>query len=148
MNFIRGIAMESAEGLSGKDIKLLVIENLKDAGVDPELVEVIVKTGSKIVLRGEIFSESEGSLIMQTVLDIIGINNVVNEMEVVEGASDYNESSDEGLRDEDNEAYGTEDMFKAVEDGMPYIPPMSSSFDWDSKRVRKKRTRRESDLYW
>ncbi len=142
--------MDNVDDLSRIELKKLVVESLKDVGIDPELIEIIAESSSKIILRGEIYSRTEGDLAVQTVTDISGIDNVVDEMEIIEDAGNmiFPENPDEDLLDEDNVCYGTEDMCKAVEDGVPYIPPMNSSFDKDARRTRKKQLRRETDIYW
>ena len=143
--------MDNSEGLSNIELKELIIENLKDIGIDPELLDIHIKKNQRVVLRGDIYSEGEGNLIVQTIMDIIGIEHVKNEMRVNEGRSDdfyLDDEEEEYLLDEDNESYGTEDIFRSVEDGLPYVPPMVSSAEKLEKQSRRKKARRQSDIYW
>ncbi len=137
--------VENIEGLSNEEIKELIIEQLKDIGVDTEAVEVEIEKGPSIVLRGTVESVADRYLIKKTIMDIDGIDDVQDELVVMdepEGLDD--DYSEGGLLNNDGDDTMTEDAFEAMEDGIPYIPPdrpfrdeISEDPDW--KKTRKKR---------
>ncbi len=141
--------MAKIEGLSNKELKELIVQSLKETGVDPDLFEVKIKKGARVVLRGEVDSERERDLIMRTIRDVAGIDDIVDGLIILKGLhndlpgddSDY-EHEDE-LFDDDHECIGTEDVFRSVEDGLPYIPPTDARFERSFEEKREKRPRRK-----
>jgi len=143
--------MENIHRLSGDELHELINENLKTAGVEPDLISIKIKKGSRIHLEGELDSRRIRDLIMQTITDIVGVDKVVDDTHIIDDSEEdiYDDDRDDSeLFDEDNECVGTEDVFRAVEDGLPYIPPTTSRFDELEQSRRRKKERRESDIYW
>ena len=82
-------------------------------------------------------------------MDVVGIDDIDDELVGIEGVrgeleEELYEHEEGDLYDEDDEYVGTEDVFRSVEDGVPYIPPTSPTFqepaeDRKSKKKKKKR---------
>lgn len=144
--------MENIYGLTGDELHALIVENLKSTGIDPELISITIKKGPRVVLKGEIDSKRERDLVVQTITDIVGIDEVIDSMNVMDPRQDYlyqdDDDDEDELLDEDNESMGTEDISRSVEDGVPYVPPMTSRFNELEMRARQKERRRRSDIYW
>ena len=140
--------MEDLEGLTNEEIKELIFEQLRDIGVHTDTIEVEVRKGPSVALKGTVESAAERYLIKKTVMDIDGIDDVLDDLVIMnepEAESDDGEGVENGgLLNRDIDEEMTEDAFEAMEDGIPYIPPdrplhdeMSNDTDW--KKDRKKR---------
>ena len=137
--------MSKNDNLSNKDLRELIIERLREIDIDTELIQIDVHDGSKVTLGGEADFSRERDLIIQTIFEIVWVEDIKDHMIIMED-EDYafrlegmelERSGD--LFDEDNECIGTEDVFRAVEDGMPYIPPTTSSFDKENNNAEKRK---------
>ncbi len=114
--------------LSGSDLKDLIFNQLKSSGIDTELLEIDVKNGPFVIIRGEIKSDRTRELIKQVILEEVGISKIKDELHSSDddySDEDVNLDDEDNFYDEDNEYIGTEDVFRSVEDGIPYIPPTS-----------------------
>ena len=134
--------MNNTEGLTNEDIRELIVGQLKSHGIDAELVEVVVTKGPKVTLRGDVDSLREKELINQIIIDEVGISKIRNELEVFDDIYsdlDDNYKDQDEFFDEDNEYIGTEDVFRSVEDGIPYIPPTTASFEEEEKSKKRRR---------
>ena len=142
--------MENANGLTNGELKELILEHLDEMGIAPGAVEVRVLKGHKVVLEGKVDSERNKDLIIRYVRDVAGLSDIVDELIVVEDFEELREEDhheDYELYDEDNEYVGSEDVFRAVEDGVPYVPPTEPptaeySDEPEPGEKRKKRPRR------
>ena len=141
--------MGNIERLSDIEMRALIVESLKAVHVDPELISIRVKKGPKVVLGGEVDSRRERGLIIQTIMDIVGVEDVVDEMCIINGRHDDHLDDDDGeLYDEDNQCIGTEDAYRAIEDGVPYIPPTTSPFEEFDDRPRRRNSGRNFNMDW
>ena len=141
--------MGNIDGLSDNEMRGLIVESLKAVQVDPELISIGVKNGSIVVVGGEIDSRSEKALVVQTIMDVVGVEDVVDDMRVVDDRYDDSmEDDDSELYDEDNQCIGTEDAHRAIEDGVPYIPPTHSPFEEFDDRPRHKKSGRNFNMDW
>lgn len=139
--------MEEENGLSKKELQELILEQLDEMGVARGTIDVRVLKGPKIVLEGKVGSDEGRKFIVRAVQEIAGTNNVIDELIAAEEEyENYNGTrprDEHELYDEDNEYVGSEDVFRAVEDGVPYIPPTSPPLkeysDEQPERVRKNR---------
>jgi len=133
------------EGLSNDELKDLILESLRGTGVDLALISVRVKNGPKVIVKGDADTAGEKFLIIQTIADVVGIDDIIDNIAVMspgyDGVAEYDTPGD-AIYDEDNECVGTEDVFRALEDGLPYIPPTSSSLDEYDGRSRRRKNRR------
>jgi len=135
--------MGNLEGLLKEELKELIVEQLEDAGVDIETIEVEIVDGPQVILRGKVDFGSERRMIKATIMDVVGIDDIVDELVVIRGVSDGTEDEardpEAAPYDEDEEFVGTEDVFQSVEDGVPYIPPSNPTYRESPKNIRWKR---------
>ncbi len=137
--------MENIEGLSNEELKELILEHLREDGVDPETIEVEVQDGPRVILKGKVDSGTQHEMIKQIITDIVGVEDIIDEIMVIQGVDDDEileedeEEEEKDVYDEDEEDTGTEDAFRAVEDGIPYIPPTNPSFQELPEKPRRRR---------
>jgi hypothetical protein len=142
--------MEESNGLSKDELRELILEQLDEMGIAPGTIEVRILEGRKVALEGKVDSDRGRKFIVKAAQDIAGINNVIDELIAAEdecesyGGEEAHEEYE--LYDEDNEYIGSEDVFRAVEDGVPYIPPTSppSAEYSDEGSQRNRRKKRKS----
>jgi hypothetical protein len=117
--------------------KAFIIESLKESGVDVDSVDIRLKKDGGLVLSGEVSSQREKAMIYKSVKDVAGIEDIEDDIIVLndeEGGMEdlggiLDDHDDDGsLYDEDNECVASQDIFRSVEDGVPYIPPTDPSF--------------------
>lgn len=140
--------MGDAEELSNEELLNLINENLREIGVDPELIEIEIKKGSEIIVRGEVDSKRQRDLVIQTIAEAAQTEDVNDKLVVLGELSDdeFEEddpSKENELYDEDNQSVGTEDVFRSVEEGMPYIPPSDPAYQKASENAKKKRKKKK-----
>ncbi|MFH1665567.1 MAG: hypothetical protein ABIA77_05425 [Candidatus Omnitrophota bacterium] len=122
--------MENDKKRSSFEVKKMILSELKDVGYSTELVDIRVVKGKKVILSGEVLSPYEKNILVNTASSVVGSDNVIDETVIMDNACDeYEDDSllkNNELRDEDEDFIGTEDIFRSIEDGIPYIPPTSS----------------------
>ncbi len=132
---------------SSEEIKKIIYEHLDDMGVSRENMQISIVNGSKVVLRGEILHESQREELKDFISDMAGIDNIVDELIVIHDEYEEGEgeelSDEEELYDEDKEKYGTGDIFRSVEDGVPYVPPTSPPYEESKKKERKRKRKKK-----
>ncbi len=139
--------MGDAEKLSNSELKNLIIEHLEDLGIEREMVDVEVRKGPKIVLRGEVYSERDRKTIIRMIKEDIGIGQVVDGILVLR--EEYGDQEDTGKAEEEDiyeqgeEYVGTEDIFRSMEDGIPYIPPSDPSYQRSYEELRWKKRKKK-----
>ncbi|MFH1799057.1 MAG: hypothetical protein ABH844_06980 [Candidatus Omnitrophota bacterium] len=127
--------MESKIEKSDKEVERFVKIKLKEAGAYPELLRIKVEDGVKVVLRGEVESWEKKYTVHQIVAAVLDSYDVVDELDVFEEARGNSQDEDEDeMFDEDHERIGTGDVFRSVEEGLPYIPPTGPSYRIFSKK--------------
>lgn len=144
-------AMGDIEGLSKEEIKSLILDEMRDLGINTETVEVEVVDGPKVILKGKVDSTSEKGMIKQTIMDVVGIDDISDELVVIEDTEedfeeDFSKEEDEESVEEpleEDEDIGTEDASQALEDGIPYIPPTSPTYQDSSSSIRRKRKKKK-----
>jgi hypothetical protein len=129
--------------LSKEELKELILEQLADASIGTETIEVEIVDGPQVILRGKVDFSSERRMIKAIIMDVDGIDDIVDELVVIRGVSDGTEDETRDLGsvpyDEDEEFVGTEDVFQSVENGVPYIPPTSPTYQESPKNIRWKK---------
>lgn len=133
--------MGSIDGLTVEEIKELILDDLRDSDADIEGVEVEVSTGPVVVLKGKVDSEADREVIIETITDIVGVEDIQDEIIVIEDAEDLDaaDSEDGEGSDREDKDIGTEDAFQAMEEGIPYIPPMRPTHRGASRHQDGKR---------
>ena len=138
--------MENIEGLSKEEIESLIREQLREVDIIPESFEIEVVEGPQVILRGKIDSRGERAMVMQIIIDVVGIDDIVDELVVVrdentEESEEFFEDAD--VRNPEEGDIGTEDAFQSIEDGIPYIPPTRHSYQEFPETKRKKKSRKK-----
>jgi len=142
--------MEEFKGLSNKELKELIVERLTEAGINTRLIAMDVKKGKEVVVRGEVNSSDEKDVILGVLEEFIEPENVTEGLIVMEDIEkdfsdeDPYKEDDSDFYDEDNESMGTQDIFRSVEEGMPYIPPTRPSYTSGTESSRGKKRNRKS----
>ena len=139
--------MADTEGLTNEELRELVLEQLKNLGVDPDPIEIEIVDSVNIILRGKVDSESEREMIKQTMLDVLGVSAIIDDLVAICSENrdllDTEEHEEGELYDEDEECIGTEDVFRSVEDGVPYIPPTSPTYQKSPETIKWKKKRKK-----
>jgi len=126
--------MQYIDGLSENQIKKLIFERLKELKIQYDLLRIDIIDGSRILLSGEVYSHLVQEEIKQAILDIVEVE-IIDKLIIVQDLYDkfdefdYNNDNyaDKNIYDEDD-SIGTEDISESIEEGIPYIPPTSSSY--------------------
>ena len=134
--------MKKKTGLSEKEIRELILEQLNDREIEHELVDVEVLKGPRVVLDGEISQENIRKAIKQVIRESFNIEDITDKLSITHDLyhnDDEEESEEEDLYDEDKEIIGTEGVCRSVEDGIPYFPPTRAHFRETSRKSMRKR---------
>ena len=139
--------MEDFNGLTSEELKEVIIEHLKNIGIDTDTIEIIVSGTGPVVLTGKVNSDCERKMIKQTLMDVLDIEAIVDELVVIQSAdtedADSKSSDTPDLYDTDDETIGTEDAFQSVEDGIPYIPPSNPTYQESPETVKWKKKKKK-----
>ena len=135
--------------MSDDELYQLIVQELQEyPNVDADWVDVAVKDGF-VTLSGRVGTEGEVQVAEKVLTDVIGVENYANELvvdelhrgqrpeaadvaamrdaaiqdQLGEGAEDQTDTADHLTEDIEAESFGTHDMQKAIEGGVPYIPP-------------------------
>lgn len=139
--------MKNTEGMPENDLKRLVFEKLYELGIDLESIRINVSKDSKIVLKGDVSSKRTQNMVRQAIIKVVGVDNLIDESIVFEGLDDYEDDDDDshggGTHDEDDDSYGTEDIFRSIEDGIPYIPPTEPTRQEHGNKFKRKRKKKD-----
>ncbi|MGB2651523.1 MAG: BON domain-containing protein [Candidatus Omnitrophota bacterium] len=139
--------MGDIEGLSDRKLKELILRQLKELGVDLDVIKIKVEKGPRVSLRGEVYSDRERHMVLQTVIDTVGADAISDGLVVVHGLYDDIEEDGgyrgDGLTDQDEDFIGTEDVFQSIEDGIPYIPPTSPAYQKTTEKEEWKKRKKK-----
>lgn len=113
--------------LSDREVEEAIRDLLKEDGrVDIEELRITCRHGV-VYLAGALPSEAEHSILRQLVMDTLGLEEVVDHLQVKEllwereeRAKDRAEEPPSGLGPEE-----TEDIVRSIEEGVEYIPPVN-----------------------
>ena len=132
--------MADIEGLTNEEIKELIFEQLRDEGVDIDVLEIEVTDGPRVIVKGKVGSEGEHYLIKKTIMDVVGIDDLEDELVVIDEPESIVEENDEGgLYNCDKDEELTEDAFESLEDGIPYTPPLRPLHDESDEHMTWKK---------
>jgi hypothetical protein len=140
------------DDLDDRELRDVVRSHLRaHNGIDADYITVLVEGGT-VVLEGRVGTDYERRAAEHVLTDVLGIENVRNDLVVqaihrAESSSDIEdhlveEEREEGLllgdrpvplsaesehtrEDLDSRLYGTSDIGKAISEGTPWIPPES-----------------------
>ena len=136
--------MGNIDGPSNLEFREIVRAHLTKLGVNHDLINIEVKKGPTVILKGEVYSDNVRNMIKEAINEMTEVYAVVDELIVTRELYDDMDDADEnGLMDEDKDLIGTEDVSRSIEDGIPYIPPTSPSYrehlDTNKPKRRKKK---------
>lgn len=97
-----------------------------DGRVDMDELRLVCRHGV-VHLEGALPSEAEHSILRQLLTDVIGLEEIVDHLQVKELLWDREERSKAVPVEESpggRESYGTEDIIESVEEGIDYVPPV------------------------
>ena len=125
-----------------QDLYDKIIQELEDLGIETEILSISVENGPKVIIDGEVYSHKDKELITQTIIEMIGIEDVEDYTSIMEGI--HEESSIDGedlenIDDIEDNSYGTEDIYESIEEGEPYIPPVNHIYSELSQKIRWKK---------
>jgi RNA polymerase-binding protein DksA len=112
--------------LSDRELEAVIREQVKEDGrIDTEELRITCRHGV-VYLAGTLPSEAEHSILRQLVTDTLGLEEVVDHVQVKELLWEREERT----RDRTEEPLGlgpdeTEDIIRSMEEGIEYIPPIS-----------------------
>lgn len=125
-----------------KIIKDILIQ-LEEAGIDCDPIRIEIDEDGTVDLSGEVCSLKEKETVLQIIEEGFGIENIKDELVVLEGIVDEGASGDQKEDISDSEKVeDTEDIYTAIEDGVPYSPPSEPVYresEEDGLRKKKKK---------
>ncbi len=124
-----------------------ILQELEDIGIDTELLTISMEKGPKVVIEGEVYSHKDNELIYQVLSDTLGIEEIENYTVIMAGIreeSSVNGEDFENIEDLEDDSYGTEDIFESIEDGEPYIPPVSHVYTELSQNIKWKKKKNKA----
>jgi len=142
------------EDLDPDELRHLVHETLRsNRSIDPSAIAVHVESG-KVILAGRVGTDAEKRIAERVVGDRIGLTNVESQLIVDplrravspeaadedigddeqdeglllgDGPRSHSDTSDHLASHAEDDLFGTVDRTEAIEDGIPWIPPESST---------------------
>jgi hypothetical protein len=114
--------------LSDVELEAVVRELVKDDGrVDLDELHIVCRHGV-VHLGGSLPSEAEHSILLQLITDVLGLEEIVDHVQVKELLWDREERSKAVRAEEHLPGEGpssTEDIVESLEEGIDYEPPVS-----------------------
>jgi DnaK suppressor protein len=114
--------------LSDREIEEYVREQVREDGrVDLEELRLVCRHGV-VHLEGALPSETEHSILLQLLTDVLGLEEIVDHIQVKELLWEQEEgakAASEAAPLPGQEPYGTEDIVESLEEGLEYVPPVS-----------------------
>ncbi|MEO7822876.1 MAG: BON domain-containing protein [Gemmatimonadaceae bacterium] len=106
--------------MSDGELRAFVRDRLEEQlAFDPQDIEVAVRNGV-VRLSGRVGTESEYRIVEHVVTDVLGLSEVNNELVI-----DSIGRAESPVAIDDAELFGTADVLKAIEGGIPWNPPDS-----------------------
>jgi RNA polymerase-binding protein DksA len=113
--------------LSDRELQTVIHERVREDGrVDTEELRVRCRQGV-IYLSGALPSEAEHSVLLQLLTDTLGLEEIVDRVQVNELLWERKDRSKVPPPEESlpwEEPYGTEDIVESSEEGTDYVPPV------------------------
>ncbi len=113
--------------LTDHELQTLIMQQLREDGrVDMEELRIVCRHGI-VYLDGALPSEAEHSVLLQLLKDVIGVEEVVDGIQVKELLWEREDRSKVEEPEEQppwGEPYGTEDIVESEEEGLDYVLPI------------------------
>ena len=120
-----------------------IFAQLEEVGVNCDLIKIEIDDEGRVVLRGDVCSLKEKDAIHQIITDSFGIEEIRDELTILEGIVDEG-GEPHSLYEEEDDSTNTEDISRAIEDGIPYTPPSEPVYRKQPEEVtvRKKKNKK------
>jgi DnaK suppressor protein len=113
--------------LSELELEEYLREQVREDGrVDMEELRLVCRHGV-VHLEGALPSEAEHSILLALLTDVIGLQEIVDHLQITEVLWEREERSKAVAAEEllpGREPYGTEDIVESIEEGVEYVPPI------------------------
>jgi DnaK suppressor protein len=123
-----GVVPSELRLLSDRELEEYVRDQVReDRRVDLEELRLVCRHGV-VHLEGALPSEAEHSILLQLLTDVLGLEEIVDHLQVKELFWEREERAKAEPAAEPlarRESYGTEDIVESLEEGIEYIPPVS-----------------------
>ena len=123
-----GVVPPDLRLLSDRELEEYVREQVRDdRRVDIEELRLVCRHGV-VHLEGALPSEAEHSILLQLLTDVLGLEEIVDHLQVKELFWEREERAKVEPAAEplpQREPYGTEDIVESLEEGIEYVPPVS-----------------------
>ena len=115
---------------SDRELEEYVREQVREDGrVDTDELRLVCRHGV-VYLEGALPSKTEHSILRQLLSDVLGLEDLVDHIQVKEVLWEREErtkSREEAEPIPPREPYGTEDIVESLEEGKEYVPPINPS---------------------
>ena len=129
---------------TNSEMNKLIYDELIVREVDCEFIEINVDNNMCATVKGEVTSEKAHNEIRNVMGKFVDPNKIADRVIVIEDLYedvsndlDQDEQEKKDLFDENDDS-GTEDVYKSIEDGIPYSPPDDPSFFNETRKKRRK----------
>jgi RNA polymerase-binding transcription factor DksA len=113
---------------SDRELETMLREQVQNDGrVDMDELRIVCRHGV-VHLEGVLPSETEHSVLRQLIADVMGIEEIVDHIQIKEALWEREDRTKVAPAEEPlpgREPYGTEDVVESVEEGIDYVPPIS-----------------------
>lgn len=119
-----------------KDVADLLTEKMEESEIVHDYIEIEMPDELTILLHGEIYSELELKKLREILMEHTAAEEI-DEEDIIVVETNYDNDEDSGSDDYVSDEIsplkedfaGTEDIYRSLEDGIPYIPPMENPED-------------------
>jgi DnaK suppressor protein len=112
--------------LTGRELEEAIRERVREDGrVDTQELRIVCRRGV-VYLDGSVPSEGERQIVAHTITDLMGLNEIVDRLQVKEILWERDDRHKEPRTSEHTpweEAYGTEDVNESHDEGLDFVPP-------------------------
>jgi RNA polymerase-binding protein DksA len=113
---------------SDQELEQYVREQVREDGrIDTDEVRIVCRHGV-VHVEGALPSEVEHSILLQLLTDVLGLEEIVDHVQVQEVLWEREERTKTAPATEprpEREPYGTEDIVESLEEGVDYVPPVN-----------------------
>lgn len=122
-----GMVPPDLTSLSELELEEYLREQVREDGrVDMEELRLVCRHGV-VRLEGALPSKAEHSILLALLTDVIGLQEVVDHLQITEVLWEREERTKAVVAEEPlpgREPYGTEDIIESMEEGVEYVPPI------------------------
>jgi DnaK suppressor protein len=123
-----GVVPSDLSLFSDQELEEYVREQVREDGrIDIDELRIVCRHGV-VHLEGALPSEAEHSMLLQLLADVLGLEEIVDHVQIQEVLWEREERFKAEPKTEPfpaRESFGTEDIIESVEEGVDYVPPIS-----------------------